>query len=266
MKTRSPLQINRLPLMAALCCLLVGCASLRGGAPPSESDVVYLSASQAGEVLETLTRRNSTLDTFKGIGKVKITTEGRLRSARVLWAGTVPDRLRIDILGLPGYAAASIALDAGWVSFDGHSAEHFYTRRIGEDSLKPILSVDITASDIMELMRGRLPIRPHSRASLYKRPSEADVVLQLDERFWGVQQRIYFDEALSRVRGFDVYSLTGTLVYRADFDGLQVIDGYQIFRRARMSNDSGDRFELEILRYFANVPVDPAAFVLKPRS
>jgi hypothetical protein len=261
MKTFKPPQIKRWPALAAVCCLLFGCASLR-----TVPGALYLPASQASRVLETLNRRNETLDSFKGIGKVKITTDGRMRSARVLWAGTVPDRLRIDILGLPGYPAASLALVGEWVSFDGHSADQFYTHKIGEDSLKRILSVDISAPDIMELMRGRLPIRPHSKVSLYRRPSEADVVLQLDERFWGVQQRIYLDEALSRVKGFDVYSLTGSLVYRADFDGEQMIDGYQIFRRARVSNDTGDRFELEILRYLANVPVDPAAFVLKPRS
>jgi hypothetical protein len=245
---------------------LTGCASLSDGGPRPVPGAHFLPDGRARQLVEKLSRVNAAIETFKGTGKLVVTGRGQRRGTRIMWAGMAPDKLRVEILGLPGQPAASIALNDGWLYFDPHSPDRFYRHKLGNDSLKPVLSIAIKAGDLIELFGGRLPIRAHTSARIYQLPPSTGYVLQLEKRWWGLQQKIYLDETFTKVRRIEIFDLTGEFVYRAVFDRIENVDGYDVPHSLTLSNDGGDRVELEIVRYLTNIPVDPAVFVLTPRS
>jgi hypothetical protein len=254
-----------LPLLAVVG-LLGGCAAYPGGPARRETGAHYLPQKESVELLERLARLNETLFTFKGVGKVILVAEGSRRSARIAWAGTAPDKLRVEIMGLPGQPTASLALNGEWIAYDPHSPEGFYRHRLGKDSLRQILRISITAADIIDLFRGRLPLREHTAAALFKPLGESGYVLQLEKRWWGVQEKIHWDDALERVDRFEIFRPGGELSYRVTFDRVDTVGGYRVPRRLVISNDDGDRFELSVDRFLPNVAVDPDVFELTPRS
>ncbi len=190
MMADSPKFPDWLPLLVAVG-LLCGCAAFPAGMERREPGAHYLPPDRSLEVMDRLDGLNRSLATFKGVGKANLAAEGQRRSARIVWVGMAPDKLRIEILGVPGQPAASIALDGEWITFDPHTPDRFYRRRIGDDSLQPILSIAINAPDLIDLLRGRLPIRDHATAVLFRPPGAGGFVLQLEKRWWGIQQKIF---------------------------------------------------------------------------
>lgn len=262
-----------LPLAMAVC-LLCGCAAVFEAPSRRVAGAHYLPPHRALALLERLKNLNDSLMTFKGVGKVNLEADGRRRSARIVWAGMAPDRLRIEILGVPGQPAASLALNGEWIYYDElRDPERFQRHKIGNDSLglvlslaMPMLSIAIKAPDVVDLFRGRVPLRDHTTAVLFTPPGADGYVLQLEKGWRGVQQRIHFDGELAEIRRVDIFSAGGGLAYRVDFDRVDIVDGYRTPRALTISSEDGDRFELLVERSMANVHVDPSVFDLASRS
>ncbi len=79
-----------------------------------------------------------------------------------------------------------------------------------------------------------------------------------------VVQKIYFYKIKSLVRKVVLFGLSGALLYRIEFCGVQTIKRYQVPACLIFSNEEGRGFQLEIDRYWADVEVSPSAFVLTP--
>ena len=89
-------------------------------------------------------------------------------------------------------------------------------------------------------------------------------VLTLRKRWSGIVEKVYLGQDKTQVHQIEFFNRAGALIYRARFDEIQIIKGYQVPSRLSISSGEGLGFQLEIQRYLADVPVSPSMFVLNP--
>jgi len=264
----TPVSIKNLDLFQRLAFLLVvvfltGCSGLMRRAPaPGEA----VALAEAGSVLATLGRQNDTLQSFKGLGRIKMWRSGQAGiDERIAWVGAQTNKLRIVLL-VSGYPAIKMASDGNWFYYyEAGSDPPLYKKIPANDpSLKTAISIRINASEIIHLLAGRVPLSEHHTAELTREDSGEGYVLEMKRWWGGICEKIFLDESKSRVRQVEFYSRSGTLEYRARFIEMQTVNGYQVPAKLSISNDDGAGLLLDIERYWADVPVSPSMFVLDP--
>jgi hypothetical protein len=221
---------------------------------------------EAQALMAELSRQNASLNSFKGIGKIKLWQNGRQKlDERVAWIGSEGNKLSI-VLMISGYPAVRMTSDGEWFYYYEVGEGKPIYRKIpaSEASLKHIVAIPIQADDVVELLAGRVPLREHSAVTLQEQETEPGYVLILRQRWWGVVEKIYLDESKTRVNMTEYYSPMGSLIYRVRFDKMQMVNGYRVPARLSVSNGEDSDFELVVDRYYTDVPVTASMFVLDP--
>ena len=251
-----------IPLIAAV--LISGCAVFR---PARELEIIPAEkTNQIRDLLSGIETQNASLNNFKGIGNLQIRQNNRLRlDERVAWIGERPVKLSIAVL-ISGYPAVKMATDGEWLYYlEAHGQDTTFRKFPASDpSLKKLISIPISASDVITLLAGQIPMPQFDSAVLTEEETPPGYVLDLKEKWWGIRQKIYYDRSFSEVRRIDVFQRSGTLQYRAEIENRQSINGFQVPLRLRLLTSDGVDCLLSIERYWANVDVPPTVFVLTP--
>lgn len=254
--------IPALILTAALA--LSGCASLSGiGEPPPAAPDDSPAAVEARQVLERLQQTNERLKNFKGVGRLTIRKEGKVQmDERLAWVGSDPLKLSI-VLFASGFPAVRMAGDGEWLYYqDGQTPEAPIKKiRASDPDFERLLSIPIQSSDIIALMRGRIPIRDYRSLRLEPLKSGKGYVLMLMKNR-RAHQLIFLNETKTEVRQTEVYDSSGDLLFQANFLEMQLVDGYKVPLRLAVSNKDKALVQLVVERYWADVPVTPSMFIL----
>ena len=238
---------------------LVGCAGLIHERPSSTADF------ETRSLLTSLANRNSTLQSFKGIGKASVSRNGTDYFARLAWAGSMPGKLRVELFGAPGHPKTGFASDGKWLYYFDPRDTQLPVKKISaiDPNLERFISIPITSSEIVTLLSGRIPEYAHHSLDLQNRKLGEGYVLTLKKRWWRGSQKIYLDPTKKTIQKIQIFK-ENALVYQAEFQKMQTVHGYQVPSRLVISNDNGIFFKLDIDRYWANVSVSPEMFRLKP--
>lgn len=245
----------------------VGCSSMSAALSRDKQEPPDLAArAEAQTVLSILNGRNAGLKSFKGIGNIKIWQAGRLKiDERIAWVGAAPGKINIAVL-IGGYPAVKMASDGKWFYYyEAGQGEPIYKKyAVSNASLKRFLSIAVQTDDVLTLLAGRVPIRAHQTAILTEQAAQPGYVLVLKKRWWGVIEKIFLDESKTQARQVEFYSRSGSLIYRARFDEMQMISDYRVPGRLHITDGQEAAFELDVDRYQVDVEVNPSVFVLKP--
>jgi len=250
------------PLIAAL--FISGCAVFR---PARELEITPADkVSKVHDLLAVLKTKNDSLKNFKGIGNIQIRQNGRLQlDQRVAWIGEKPVKLSIAVL-ISGYPAVKLATDGKWLYYlEVHGQDTTFQKFQATDpSLKRLISIPIASSDVITLLAGQIPMPEFDSASLIEEKATPGYVLILKEKWWGVRQKIYYDQSISEVRRVDVFHRSGSLKYRVEIKRLQSVNGFQVPLQLRLLTHEGADCLLNIDRYWVNIDPPPEVFVLTP--
>jgi hypothetical protein len=250
------------PLIAAL--FISGCAVFR---PARELEITPADkVNQVRDLLSVLKTKNDSLKNFKGIGNIQIRQNGRLQlDQRLVWIAEKPLKLSIAVL-ISGYPAVKLATDGKWLYYlEIHGQDTTFRKYQASDpSLKKLISIPIPASDVITLLAGQIPLPKFDSASLIEEKAPPGNVLVLKEKWWGVRQKIYYDQRISEVRRVDVFHRSGSLKYRVEIERLQSISGFMVPLQLRLLTHDGVDCLLNIDRYWVNVNPSPEVFVLTP--
>ena len=243
--------------------LISGCGSL---VRQPEDSPESAARAQAQVVISILRSQNHKLKNFKGIGKIKVRQNQATRiDERIAWVASETTQLNIVVL-VSGHPAIKMASDGKWFYYyEARPGRPFYKKvPASESNLKRITTIPIKTSDIIHLLAGRVPLREHHFATLDRVVSGQGYVLALKRRWWGVTEKIFLDESKARVHYAEFYDRSGSLVFRAGFDEMQTIDGYQV--PASLSITNGDDLDLQFVvnQYWADVEVSSTMFVVNP--
>jgi hypothetical protein len=251
-----------IPLIAAL--FISGCAVFQ---PTRELEITPAEkANQVRDLLSVIQTQNDSLKNFKGIGNIQIRQNSSLQlDQRVAWIGEKPLKLSIAVL-ISGYPAVKLATDGEWLYYlEVHGQDTTFRKfQTSDPSLKKLISVPISASDVITFLAGQIPIPKFDSAALIEEEASPGYVLVLKEKWWGVRQKIYYDQSISEIRRVDVFQRSGALKYRAEIENRQSISGFQVPRKLRLLTRDGADCLLIIDRYWVNVDLSPSVFVLTP--
>jgi hypothetical protein len=218
------------------------------------------------DLLAVLTNKNESLRNFKGVGNIKLKQNGHVQlDQRVAWIGEKPVKLRIAVM-ISGYPAIKLATDGEWLYYLEARGNETRFNKIpaSNPSLKRIISIPISSGDVVMLLAGRVPLPEFDSVTLIEEKTIPGCILVLKKKWWGVRQKIYLDESISRIRRIDVFHRSGSLLYRAEFKSIQRINGFDVPLQLRLSTVDGTDFQLDIQQYWVNVDPPPSVFVLKP--
>ena len=251
-----------IPLIIAF--FISGCAVFR---PVRELEITPSEkANQVRDLLSVLKTKNDSLKNFKGIGNIQVRQNGSLKlDQRVAWIGEKPVKLSIAVL-ISGYPAVKLATDGKWLYYlEVHGQDTTFRKfQESDPSLKKLISIPIHSSDVIMLLAGQIPMPKFDSASLIEETESPGYVLVLKEKWWGVRQKIYYDQSGSEVRRVDVFHRSGSLKYRAEIERVQLINGFQVPLQLRLLTHDGADCQLNIDRYWVNVDLPPDVFVLTP--
>ncbi len=251
-------------LVLSIVCLLSSCATLR---PSKELAVTpAVRTNQVRDLLATLKIKNDALVNFKGIGNVTVRQHGLIQfDQRAAWIGERPAKFSMAIL-VSGYPAIKLATDGVWLYYLEIHGQDTTFRKIAtrDPDLDKLISISISASDVIALLSGRIPLPTFDSVTFIQETAARGPLLVLTDKWRGIQQKIFYDETLTEVQRVEVYHRSGTLKYRAEIANPQWVNGFQVPQRLRLSNDDGIDFELDIHRSWVNVELPPSVFVLTP--
>lgn len=236
----------------------LACSQLTGRAPEKLPDP------RTRELIDTLRNINGNLNSFKGIGKVTIWNNGKISlSQRMAWVGSMPLSFRIEVL-FSGRPLIKVASDGKWLTYqNANSDSHPYGQlELSETNLERLLSIPINPDDFMALLSGRIPICEYDTAVLIEDSDKRGQVLKLSRKWQGIVEQIYLDQKMQSVRQVELFDRSGSLKYRMAFEGIRTVDSYRVPGRLSVSSGSGDRLQLDIQHYQADVPIRASMFVL----
>ena len=223
-------------------------------------------ANQVRELLSALKSKNDSLKNFKGIGNIQIRQNGLLKlDQRVAWIGEKPVKLSIAVL-ISGFPAVKLATDGKWLYYlEVHGRDTTFRKFQERDpNLKKLISIPIPSSDVITLLAGQIPMPKFDSAVLIEEKASPGYVLVLKEKWWGIRQKIYYDQSVSEVHRVDVFHRSGSLKYSAQIESVKSISGFQVPLKLRLLTDDGTDCQLDIDRYWVNVDLPPDVFVLTP--
>jgi len=219
---------------------------------------------KAVSTISAIRKRNNSLLTFKGLGKIDLIDHEESFTARAAWAGSYPNQLRFEIIGIGGHPVISFSFNDDQQFFISHADKRFYHRSNADGDLEDIISVPIPLNDIMKLLTGRIPVYEHSDYEIVTDPSWTGRVLVLKKEWTGVCEKLYLDEKNTRIYKIEIFELTGGLSYCAVFDGGMVIESMEVPSKIILTDDHDASVSLRIDRCLKNIPVSSSIFILEP--
>jgi len=220
--------------------------------------------SEADELLAQIEQKNNDVTTFKGVGRIKFRSQGKLQTSRSLWAGMKPLQFRIEILNPARQPAASIASDGKWLYLLSHGSGQFHKQRAQDADMNQFISVPVTIDDIITLLAGGVPLHSFHEAFLKPDSSGKGYVIVLKKKWRGVVEKIYLDENKADVRHVEIYNLKG-LVYRVVYSNRQRAHGFMLPKNIVVTTRNGLALQMDVDKYWVNIPVSTAMFVLSPQ-
>lgn len=221
---------------------------------------------EVANILLNLGQVNADLSTFKGTGKIKLWKKNSIQVVRAAWTGARPDKVRIVIQGITGFPVASMAADGDWFYLLSYSQDSFYKSEVHNPNLEMLVSIPVTAGDVIQLISGAVPIRRYQSSNLIQLPAETGFVLSLMGERGADVEKIYLDQARIRVYKIEMFTPEGKFSYRVDIDGETEVDGFRIPEKLVFSNDDGSGFQLDVDKFWPNAAVSPDMFVITPQG
>jgi len=217
-------------------------------------------------ILSNLSQFNTDILTFKGTGKIKLWKKDGSQIVRSAWTVARPNKIRVVIQGITGFPVASMAADGKRFYMLSYGQDSFYQADVQDPSLEKIVSIPVTAGDIIKLISGVVPIRKYRSSALLPWPSQNGYILSLMGEKGIDVEKIYLDQTQMRIQHIEMFTLNGRLAYRVDFNGETEVEGFIVPARLVFNNDDGSGFQLDMDQFWPNTPVSSDMFVITPHG
>lgn len=230
---------------------------------PRISTDIGEAGSNAERLLSKLYKQNNELETFKGIGEIRLWNARGARTARIAWLAKVDgSRLRAEILGPSGRPLMKLAYDGRRFYFYSVTDEGVRQRRIRNPSLERAVEVPLTIRELILFLAGRFPVYEHGEVKLAvsSGPQEPDRLV-LTGDWSGLKQQLNLTPDHDAVKSLSIYD-RGDLRYHAELAEYRLLDGFLIPSRVRVSNGAAAGFEIRIARFWPNVAVRAQQFTI----
>lgn len=246
--------------LISLTLIATGCSTLKQRA---EGPLALSSSPEAEALFSRLQSRNSSLRSFKGTGRMRIKGTSGIQQARLMWAGYLNEKLRLEIMGATGQPVFSFANDGERIYLISHTENQFYSKRDSNANLEKLISLPITVSACLDLLAGRMPSKAPLLPMAVQGEEKGEQILILKglDRKTG-DRKIFIDALSGDIRQIEVFDTDGNLAYRAEFVHMQTVSGFKVPGELQISNGDQASLQLVVERFWPNAPVSERLFVL----
>jgi len=243
------------------CCFLCHCGARHSGIAILETDD---RVNEAGRLLRVVLDTNAQVNSIKGIGFVKMREGNQVNTFRAAWIGSRPRKFRLEILAATGQPVMSFASDGKRQYLLSYFDNRLYRKKTSEDGLKRLISITITPEDILDLLSGRLPVRPGSRAAIDHRDGSNTPILMVASPNGGDRESIFpVTDVGEAFHSMERRDRRGKLKFKAVFEKVREENGFQIPEVLTITNDNGAMIQITVERCWVNPVVTEDRFVLK---
>lgn len=211
-------------------------------------------------MLSEIARINQGLDTFKGVGSLRISAEEGRRALRAAWIAQAPDRFRLELMGIAGVPAASVAADGSMFSAYLHDRGRGYRHRLGEDGLEDVVGIKIRVAEVVALLGGRVHIGDFGQAVV------EEGVLVLKDGAGRTKQRIHPPWEQGKRWVVALFDDDGKLRCRVLMTDPRQQGGYTVPGTIQVTTAQRGSLRVSVERFWANPDVAPAVFELPAES
>ncbi|MFO7748553.1 MAG: hypothetical protein R6V54_00520 [Desulfobacteraceae bacterium] len=244
-----------------LICLLLlcfcGCSGLK-------KPHTKISRTEGHALVERIKAENRKISTCKGKGWLTLSSPGQAtQKFRVAFAAALPDRIRMTLLS-GGVPAETVAADGQTVTFVSHTGQHKrYTIRSDNPSLEKLVSIPVTARELIALFAGLIPLHNFDSAAVFQEQSPGKTVLVLNRQWKSTTQKLYLDEK-KKVYRFDILDSGKEPLYSVRLSDFKQYSALKVHTTSLITDSHGRRLHLNLTDYQANIPLDDAIFTLPP--
>jgi len=251
---------SRCILLALILALQTACASMPGPAEAPGED--------GAELVRILENTNRTLAISKGIGRLELNHSGSRQRLRIAWVSQVPDKIRLTVIGLDGRPLITAAANQSGFALQDHTSGTYQKGALEDYRLKAALNLPLDVNSLSLILAGRFPDFEYDRAMVTSGRTHEEGLLVL-KKWWNRIGRVYFRKAESTgsrptITRIEAFRQTGEMRYSADIGATREVGGFVVPRTLTIQSATTDRIVLDIDRYWANEPVEPETFNLRP--
>lgn len=242
-----------------LATILQGCA----GAPKALKDTT---GPDAREILSSLEASQKEDRSFRGIGSFKTLRYDKTKSFRVVWIGSEPHHLRIEVLGPWGQPTLTMIVNDSTYQIYSRQDDRYFSGDARAEDLSRFISIPLEGQDLFRLLSGRSRILPFHKAKI--RPSSEDgrPILSLYKSWGRLRQRIWLAENARVIRRVEVFDGWGRLEYDIIFSDFRELDARLFPHGMLVSDRKGPLCSLTVEKFWTGVLVPDGAFKLEPHQ
>ncbi|MBF0225526.1 MAG: hypothetical protein HQK76_08740 [Desulfobacterales bacterium] len=211
-------------------------------------------------VLSNLADINHDLTSFKGLGKIRLYSNGNFLAYRIALAASGKESLRIEVLNPLGHPVISLSSNETALYFLSHGNNYTFKKLSRNTRFDKFIDVPISSNELIGILEARPYIYPHDIGILSK--IDNGYVLTLKKKWKGIVQKIYLDETKSNLNKIE-YFTNKKILYSVIFKKMENQDGYIVPTKVFILSDSGE-LEIEIYKLYINISIDESIFTLKP--
>jgi hypothetical protein len=214
------------------------------------------------QLLSELYHRNQGLETFKGIGKIRLWNASGSLTARIAWFCAIDGRMRVEIIGPAGPPLMKIAYDGSRFHFFQAGSE-IRRKRARNPNLRQVVAVPVTVRELVFFLAGRFPLYAHEEVEPVAGGGKKPYLLILSENYGGWRETIRIGEDHTIIEAVQLFE-DGSLRYQADLSSYRSIEGYSIPSVIRITGGGGEGFEIRMERFWPNPALTDGQFVISP--
>jgi len=217
----------------------------------------------AERLLARLYTRNQNLQTFKGIGSIRLWHGAGAQTARIAWMAALDGRIRIEILGPSGRPLIKLAYDGESFYYRRAADEGVRQRNIRNPSLDRVIDVPVTLRELVFFLAGRFPLYENHEVRFAQSGSRPADRLILTHGLSGLREVLRLSGGHERLDSVSLYR-GDTLRYQVKLSDYRQMDGFWIPSRLVFSSARSAGFEIRVERFWPNTAVSASRFVIGP--
>ena len=252
-KERSPKALVLAAFVCPLC--LYACARTPEALPTRP-------APEVNEVLESLNNCKNDLKSFGGVGRFK-TFRGRgAESLRMVWIGSRPQNLRVEILGPWGQPTLSFVINESRFFLHSRQDNRYFKGDATADNLSRFVSVPVRAKDLFGLLSGQPPILPFHHAKIRASTGEGGWLVSLYRKWGRLIENIWLKDDARTVEQVEVFDSWGNVQYRVAFSEFHELESLFLPHKITISNTEGLLWSLTVEKFRTKISVPDGAYTL----
>ena len=216
----------------------------------------------AGRLLASLQQCKQELESFRGIGKLRITGKGDRQTARVAWIGAQPENLRVETLGVWGGPALTFLVNGSTFYLHSSQDNRYLKGRATARNLSRFVSIPVRAEVLFSLLSGQPPVLPFHSAKMQALGGDGQWLLCLYEKWGRLIEKMWLANDGATIERVGVFDGWGNLKYTVSFSRFEEVECLRIPHKIMVSHARGIVLSLDVEKFWTKVQIAERAFTL----